>query len=188
MNDAANPVGPHLDSLLNLFPTKEEVAECEYVPAEKVPPPYDELLVHNHHMTVTVEAFHGDLVNVRILKKLRKGESYSRKILLVLQGSGKVVQYGIMRIHFRYCSTAVRDEILAGKTPLGRILIQHNVLRRVEPTAFLRIVPGPDLMKAFGLDTPIPTYGRLALIHCNGYPAVEVMEIVIPVAASPAQE
>jgi chorismate-pyruvate lyase len=180
MNYPANPAGPHLDSLLNLFPTKEEVAECEYVAAEKVPPPYYNLLVHNHHMTVTVEAYHGDLVNVRILSKLHKGDAYSRKILLALQGNGKVVQYGIMRVHFRYCSPAVRDEILAGKTPLGRILIQHNVLRRVEPTAFLRIIPGPALMRAFGIDQPTPTYGRLALIHCDGYPAVEVLEIVIP--------
>ena len=180
MNDSANPAGPHLDSLLNLFPTKEEVAECEYVPADQVPPPYHDLLVHSHHMTVTVEAHHGDLVNVRILSKLHKGDSYSRKILLTLQGNGKVVQYGIMRIQFRYCSVAVRDEIIAGKTPLGRILIQHNVLRRVEPTAFLRIIPGPALMREFALDQPTPTYGRLALIHCDGYPAVEVLEIVIP--------
>jgi chorismate-pyruvate lyase len=180
MNYPANPVGPHLDSLLNLFPTKDEVAECEYVPADQVPLPYHDLLVHNHHMTVTVEAYHGDLVNVRILSKLQTADSYSRKILLALQGNGKVVQYGIMRIHFRYCSAAVRAEIVAGKTPLGRILIQHNVLRRVEPTAFLRIVPGPVLMNEFGLNTPIPTYGRLALIHCDGYPAVEVLEIVIP--------
>ena len=59
--------------------------------------------------------------------------------------SGQVVQFGIARVSFRYCSAAVRQEILAGNTPLGRILIRHNVLRRVQPTAFLRIVPGSAL-------------------------------------------
>src|SRR5439155_19037055 len=127
-----------------------------------------DLLVHNHHMTVTVEAFHGDLVNVRILSRLHAGDSYSRKILLTLQGNGKVVQYGIMRIHFRYCTVAVRDEVLAGMTPLGRILIRHNILRQVQPTAFLRIVPGPALMEMFGLNEQTPTYGRLAYIYCEG--------------------
>jgi chorismate-pyruvate lyase len=180
MNYPANPAGPDLQSLLTLFPTEEEVAEYEYVPADRVPRPYHELLVHNHHMTVTVEAFHGDRVNVRILSRLRTGDSYSRKILLTLEGNGKVVQYGIMRVHFRYCTQEVRDEIVAGKTPLGRILIEHNVLRRVEPTAFLRVVPGPALMKEFGLAEATPSYGRLAYIHCDGYPAVEVLEIVIP--------
>ena len=31
-------------------------------------------------MTVTVEAHHGDLVNVRILNRLHKGDVYARKI------------------------------------------------------------------------------------------------------------
>jgi hypothetical protein len=36
------------------------------------------------------------------------------------------------------------------------------------------------MMKWFGLDSPRPTYGRLAYIHCNGRPAVELLEIVAP--------
>jgi hypothetical protein len=32
----------------------------------------------------------------------------------------------------------------------------------------------------FGLDSPRPAYGRLALIHCDGQPAVELLEIVAP--------
>ena len=41
-------------------------------------------------MTVTVEAFHGQLVDVRILDQKRQGNSYARKILLALQGSGRI--------------------------------------------------------------------------------------------------
>jgi hypothetical protein len=102
------------------------------------------------------------------------------KILLVLQKSRRVVQFGLMRVHLQYCSPEVRAEIVAGKTPLGRILIEHNVLRRIEPTAFLRVTPGPAMIKWFGLDSPRPTYGRLALIHCDHKPAVELLEIVAP--------
>ena len=85
-----------------------------------------------------------------------------------------------MRVHLQYCSDAVRKEIIAGQTPLGRILIQHNILRRIEPTAFLRVIPGTAMMSWFGLDRPKPTYGRLAYIHCDGQPAVELLEIVAP--------
>src|SRR5207248_841333 len=102
------------------------------------------------------------------------------KILLELQGSGKVVQFGIVRVNLSYCSEPVRNEILAGKTPFGRILIRHNVMRRIEPTAFLRIIPSPAMMKWFSLDQPVPTYGRLAYIHCDEQPAVQLLEIVIP--------
>src|SRR5437764_9172190 len=117
-------------------------------------------------MTVTVEEHHGDLVNVRVLARRRDEDAYARKILLALQKSGRVVQFGIMRIQFRHCSRAVKDEIVSEATPLGRILIRHNVLRRIEPTAYLRVIPGPGMAKWFGLDRPRPTYGRLAYIHC----------------------
>ena len=101
-------------------------------------------------------------------------------ILLARQRDGRVVQFGIMRIWFGYCGPAVREEILAGRTPLGRILIEHDVLRRIEPTEYLRVIPGKPMTEWFGLDRPRPTYGRLALIHCNGKPAVELLEVVAP--------
>ncbi len=85
-----------------------------------------------------------------------------------------------MKINLRYCSPQVRDEIVAGQTPLGRILIQHDVLRRIEPTAFLRILPDPEMTTWFGLTQQAITYGRLAIIHCDEQPAVELLEIVTP--------
>jgi chorismate-pyruvate lyase len=172
--------GPDLPTLFALFRPTDPLPEYAIVPPEEVPPPYHQLLVHEHHMTVTVEAHHGDLVNVQILERRQDADSYARKILLTLQKTGKVVQFGIVRIRLDYCSPQVRAAIVEGKTPLGRILIEHNVLRRIEPTAFLRVVPGPAMMGWFGLDQPTPTYGRLALIHCDGQPAVELLEIVIP--------
>lgn len=171
---------PDLDTLLALFPSADDLAGHALVPAHDVPQPYRRLLVHEHHMTVTVEGHHGDLVDVRILDRRQDDDAYARKILLALQKTGRIVQYGIVRILFRYCSEDVRRAIVAGKTPLGRILIEHDVLRRIEPTAYLKVTPGPAMMKWFGLDRPTPTYGRLAYIHCNEQPAVELLEIVAP--------
>jgi hypothetical protein len=180
MNIPSNSAGPNLQTLFALFPAADDLPEFELVPSDEVPPPYHGLLVHEHHMTVTVEAYHHSLVDVRILARREEEDWYARKILLTLQGSGKVVQFGIMRVHFRSCSATVRDAILAGGTPLGRILIEHNVLRRIEPTAYLRVWPGPAMMGWFSLSRPQPTYGRLAIIHCDDQPAVELLEIVVP--------
>ncbi len=115
-----------------------------------------------------------------MLQVHKENDVYARKILLALQNNGRVVQFGIMRVHLRYCSAKVKQEILAEKTPLGRILIENKVLRRIEPTAYLRVTPGPGMMTWFGLKEPRITYGRLALIHCDGRPAVELLEIVAP--------
>jgi chorismate-pyruvate lyase len=172
--------GPDLYTLLALFPPADYFQKEELVHGDQVPEPYHHLLVHEHHMTVTVEAHHGSLVDVRILDSRQDETSYARKILLALRNSGKIVQFGIMRVRLEFCSPQVQEAILAGKTPLGRILINHGVLRRIEPTAFLRIHPGPDLMNWFGLSEPSLTYGRLAYIHCDGQPAIELLEIVAP--------
>jgi hypothetical protein len=37
------------------------------------------------------------------------------------------------------------------------------------------------MVQWFGLSEPRETYGRLALIHCDGKPAIELLEIVAPV-------
>lgn len=176
----APPAGPDLRALYALFPPGEDPPEVEFVPADEVPPPYHGLLVHEHHMTVTVEKFHGDKVDVRVLATHRSGDFYARKILLALQKTGRIVQFGIVRINFAYCTPAVRAAIEAEDTPLGRVLIQHNVLRRIEPTAYLRVNPQRALRGWFGLEHSPPTYGRLAYIHCDGKPAVELLEVVAP--------
>jgi hypothetical protein len=180
MSIPARLAGPDVRTLFAYFPAFDDLSASEVVPADEVPPPHDKLLVHKRHMTVTVEAHHGSLVDVRILDRRQSGDHYARKILLARQDTGQVVQFGIMRINLRFCSKAVRDAIVAGQTPLGRILIQNKVLRRIEPTAYLRVTPGPAMMRWFALDHPKVTYGRLAIIHCDERPAVELLEIVAP--------
>ncbi len=174
------PTEPDTQELFALFPLSDFLAASETVSAEQVPPPYHELLVHPHHMTVTVEAHHHDTVDVKVLEHIAGANTYARKILLVARKTGRVVQFGLVRIHLQHCSPAVRAEIVEGLKPLGRILIEHNVLRRIEPTSFLRVTPGPALMEWFGLTAPRVTYGRQALIHCDGEPAIELLEIVAP--------
>jgi chorismate-pyruvate lyase len=180
MNHPATVRGPDLHELLNLFPTADDFTSYEPVSPDEMPALYHGLLVHEHHMTVTVEAHHGDPVDVVIYNRRHDGPYYARRIFLALQKSRRIVQYGLVRINLRCCSPAVRTEIIAGETPLGRILINHDVLRRIEPTGFLRMVPGPALMDRFGRTEPTPTYGRLAYIHCDGQPAIELLEVLAP--------
>jgi chorismate-pyruvate lyase len=169
---------PDLHSLFETFPPATDLPRFEILSADEMPEPFRRLLVHEHHMTVTVEEYHGDLVDVRILATRHEGNIYARKIVLPLQKSGKIVLFGIVRIRLDDCTPA-RDRIVEGKTPLGRILIEENILRRIEPTDYLRIEPGPQQLKWFGLTEPVPMYGRLAVIFCENHPAIELLEVVI---------
>jgi hypothetical protein len=180
-----NPVAvtptPDLPTLYRLFRADAPPPDHDLVPPEAVPEPYRQLLVHHHHMTVTVEEYYGSRVNVRVMDRRLSGDTYARKILLELQSDGRVVQFGVVRIRLDFCSEPVRAAILEEKTPLGRILIEHDVLRRIEPTAYFRVTPGELLTRWFGLPEPRVTYGRLGIIHCDGQPAIEVLEILAPV-------
>jgi chorismate-pyruvate lyase len=148
-----------------------------------MPLAYQTLLAHQNHMTVTVEHFHHSPVDVRVLATRLADDHYSRKILLSRQSDGKVVQFGIVRLDFRYLSTAVRQAIESQTTPLGRILIEYNVLREVHLSHLWRVEAGPDLANLFAIAPGTVTYGRTAIIDCNGEPAVELLEIVAPVDA-----
>src|SRR5689334_16748056 len=96
-----------LSTLIDLFyaePT--DLGRLTEVSAGQMPPPYRQLLDHQHHMTVTVEAHHRSPVDVRVLERKNDRDFYSRKILLARQLDGRVVQFGIMRVNFEYLSPA----------------------------------------------------------------------------------
>ncbi|MEZ6058219.1 MAG: hypothetical protein R3C01_16090 [Planctomycetaceae bacterium] len=167
-----------LQKLLDLFPANPPaISQARAVVGDQIPEPYRKMLEHEHHMTVTMEHYHGCSVNVEVLDQHLDGDLYTRKILLRRSTDNVPVQYGIVRFHFEYVTTAVRDEILLGQTPLGRILINHNVLRHIELGTVLEIVAGPELAAALEMPVGSVTYGRLATIFCNGQPAVDLLEV-----------
>jgi chorismate-pyruvate lyase len=171
-----------LDTLVGLFyAAPEELGQFDEVLRADTPPVYRALLHHEHHMTVTVENFHGCPVNVRVLEVLRSGHHYARKILLTRQTDGAVVQFGIMRLNLDCVSAAIRRDIESEKIPLGHVLIKYDVLRVIHLDGLWRVSPGPDLCRLFEVTPAEVTYGRTAVIDCNGEPAVELLEIVTPV-------
>jgi chorismate-pyruvate lyase len=159
------------------FPSLSEVGEFSAVTADELPEDYRVLLAHDDHMTVTVEAFHGCLVDVRVLQQSLDADVYSRASLLACQSTGQVVQFGVMRINLRQLSDVVREEIVGGRIPLGRALIRHNVLRHVELQRLWQVNAGPALREYLQLTEGEPAYGRSARIVVEGRPAVELLEI-----------
>ena len=81
------------------FPdSKPLVRNVEYIPASTTPEPYKGLLVHDLHMTVTMETFHRSPVEVKVIDRRLDGDVYSRKILL--QGTkGLVRKYPTEKVH-----------------------------------------------------------------------------------------
>jgi chorismate-pyruvate lyase len=166
------------------FPAIAELGEFQAVDASELPEAYQSLLAHSDHMTVTVEAWHNSLVDLRVLAERslpateQDGDSYARKILLALQRDGSPAQFGIMRINLAGLPEIVRLEIESQALPLGRIMIRHHLMRAVELCQLWRVKPGPELRLQLQLEDDEPIYGRTARISVDGRPAVELLEIV----------
>jgi hypothetical protein len=159
------------------YDSLDEVGRFEPVLLDMLPDDYRTLLAHHDHMTVALEAFHNSLVDVRALAEWRDDASYARCSLLSRQTDGAVVQFGMMRIWLADLPPAAQNEITSKRSPLGRVLIRHNVLREVELITLWRIAPGVALRRHLQLADKQLIYGRTAQILVDERPTVQLLEI-----------
>jgi hypothetical protein len=156
----------------------DEIGRFEAVYVDELPDGYRSLLAHHDHMTVALEAWHNSLVEIEALAEWSDDASYARASLLRRQTDGQVIQFGIMRIWLGDLPAAAQEEITSKRTPLGRVLIRHNLLREVDVLTLWRITPGPVLRTHFGTEAAKAVFGRSAQILVDERPTVQVLEIV----------
>jgi len=157
------------------------VMPCHSTPSSELPEPFKRLLVHDGHMTTTLEAFYGRPVELRVAEEELDGELYHRRIVLALSGTEQVVEFGVVRIDLQYLPPEPRSEILDRTRPLGEILIRHNVMRRIDPRWYLRFPAHCGILSCFGPARRGDAYGRVGTIYCNEQPAIELLEVVADV-------
>jgi chorismate-pyruvate lyase len=154
------------------------LGQFEAVAVEALPQRHRTLLAHNDHMTVALESYHQSPVSVAAVAEWRDEASYARASLLSRQSDGAVVQFGMMRIWLGDLSADAQEEITNKKAPLGRVLIDHDVLREVELITLWKIAPGPVLQQHLEVNGKMPIYGRSAQILVDERPTVQMLEIV----------
>ena len=163
-----------LNSLFTFF--SNENLLYELLPGEKVPAPYKSLLVHDNHMTTTLEKFYGQPIQVEVKKQQVTGSLYERCSLLWLPQVG-VVEIGIVQMDLSFFSSGIREEILHGEKPLGKILIDHKEPRDVRVENYFKLQTCTSLEKAFSISS-VFFYGRATTISCKA--PIKVAEIIRP--------
>jgi chorismate-pyruvate lyase len=169
---------PTLESLFAALPHRAPVPRYRYVSSSEIPEPYRHLLVHDRHMTVAMETHHLCKVKVRVLQSCREDGWYARQIVLAKENTQQVVLGGIVRIHLSMLDEEVQAGILSEGTPLGHVLIDHEVLRHIEVQRYLVIDGGPAMAVWPGFERSPKVYGRLGILHCDCQPAIELFEIL----------
>ncbi len=177
------PPGVDLNRLLQTFyhdPSGTQALGM-FRSVDALPEPYNRLLNHNEHMTVTVEEHYGQSVDVQVHRTARDGVWYCREITLSTSESRRIVQYGIVRLKTDELAPDVWREIESESIPLGRVLINHDVLREVQLMGLWEVRCGQCLASLLHQTIGSVAYGRTALIYCDGEPAIELLEILAPV-------
>ncbi len=160
--------------------TGHPLPPLRFLPVEALPQPQRRLLVHEDDMTPTVEAFYGQLMHLRVIRRIRQPDSLLREVVLESENGVRAV-FGAIRINLCHFSPVVQEEILQCRVPLGSILQRHRVPHHSQPQAFFCITPDVLISRALGLVAPPPLYGRVSrLLNSGDDPLVQVVEILPP--------
>lgn len=176
-----NPVA-RAESLVRLFhPSPASFAVLTAVAPDAVPQPQRALLDHRSHMTAAMERHHGGPVSLRVVahdgpRAAADGREWYAREILLSNGAGELVQYGIVRIDLKSLGAADAARVRNATMPLGRILMAAGVLCDVRDVELVAVRPGDELRRLVG---DRATFGRVALIRVDGRPAIELLEIVV---------
>jgi chorismate-pyruvate lyase len=152
-----------------------------HVDANEIPEPYHSLLVHSSDMTSKLEAFHKGKIHINPLARHNTDNEYFREVVLVLEQSSKVVEFGAIKIILTLFPNEAQQEILEERRPLGKILTHHKIAFSSKPRAFLRIAADSFIQSALNLDGEAFLYGRRnTLVDTWDRPLAEIVEILPP--------
>ena len=155
--------------------------DVTFVPAESIPQPQHDLLVHLRDMTSTLTRYYGEPIRLKVLHRHQGPQWYRRHIVLETEGSRRPIEYGAMRILLPLLSEAARLEVLAARSPLGAVLARHGLAYRHCPGGFFKIRSNRLIEQSLGLPAPQALYGRCNCMSDSvGRVVAEVVEILPP--------
>jgi len=131
-------------------------------------------------MTPTLETFHGARIQLRVIER-EHDESLARMVVLTLEGNGKPVEFGAIRICLPLFPPEARQTILEGRSPLGTVLATYRVEHVSRPQAFLRVASDALIEEALGLSGQHTLYGRRnVLLTPQNEVLADILEILPP--------
>jgi hypothetical protein len=153
-----------------------------WLPAADVPPPFHQLLVHDHDMTSELAAFHGASIGLEVLQSRQAGLLYFREVTLHAGASGAPVEYGLIEIFLEAFPASLRQLILAEELPFGTLLNDSGLAYRSEPQGFFT-VPSDPLRAVFPQSSAGEIlFGRYNHLVCGKSTGLaRILEILPPI-------
>ena len=143
-----------------------------------IPPPYRDLLVHDHSMTTTLERHFGVRVALRTMFTWSRGRWYFRRVVLAREDSGRPIEMGAIHMNLEAIGPRIRAQILRHEIPIGRLLSNGPVPYRSRPRKFLAVTPNSEMMGVFWMREPRTLYGRQTELTLGGRAIGDIVEIL----------
>ncbi len=146
-----------------------------------VPEPYKNLLVHARDMTPTLAEYYQRGIQLRVLRHTLRHDIFSREIILVLEGDGRPVVFGAIKIYLERFPAEARRLIREMKLPLGTILQTQGIGHTSRPEAYIQVTTDVTINSALGLTGSHLLYGRRNVLWNDSQePLAKVVEILPP--------
>lgn len=180
MNPACDPETLAIPATLRDFMRESRIGveQVQWLDGAWIPQPYSDLLVHQREMTPTLEAFHGDILRLEVLRAVEVlPDRYLREVLLFTRRWRRPVLYGVIEIGLGRFDLDEAAAIRGGQEPFGRILIRSGRYTISRPIGFFRYdgaFPFVDLPSGI-------CYGRYnQLLDAEEEPIATIFEIMAP--------
>jgi hypothetical protein len=155
-----------------------EMPEWRLVDPEDIPTPYRSMLAHEDDMTSTLEGHYGGRVVLRALSAFPSGAWYFRRVLLVLEYSGRPVEMGTIRMKLDAFGPRLKKRILQNEVPLGRLLGDAKFKYVNHVHAFIAFKPNPEMMGIFWMREARTLYGRRTELTLDGRKIGDIVEVL----------
>jgi hypothetical protein len=176
------------ESTLTLSPLDKTYAalarpmpQIEFIDAQSIPQPYKTLLVHKDDMTPTLEQFHQQTLELRVLEQKPTEHILLRQVLLISHNVDQPVEFGAIKIQLDHFTPDAQSKILSGTVPLGTIFCEQNIQHTSNPQAYFKIWPDQTITDALNIDQPQWLFGRQNIHRdLNKNTLAEMVEILPP--------
>lgn len=153
----------------------------EQIDGHTMPEPYRRLLVGQHDMTPTLEAFYGESARLHVIERFREGDALKRLVTLRIDSRPDPIEFGAIVIHLPFFPPEARERILECCTPLGTILGMYCVQHASRPQAFLQIRSDALMNEMLHLNGETTLYGRRnVLLTPENRILADIVEILPP--------
>jgi chorismate-pyruvate lyase len=153
----------------------------EFVQPAEMPATERDLLVHDRDMTSTLAGHHRSPIDLQVVRREGTPEYLLRLVVLTRRELPVPVEFGAIGIRLEALPPALRDDIEAGRKPLGALLAEHALDYVSQPRAYFKVAADAFIADLLAEPEGTMLWGRCnALSLPDGEVFADIVEILPP--------